>query len=296
MAIALTDPAEDLRQLVERRATCPFVGSAVMDGTLAFQGPADAPVAAIGAVRALGDTGGGRLGSVLAFFARANHGFGAGSDGRLTSPLPVTLFSLDIPGSQGSHPGHSGILEGDPATVASGRFGAESYRRLTDRAQEGRVTRSQVAAFIAENLRRDPDARVSGLRVICRMAARLAFAIWKAVENGARQAIGPRGGADWRSFDRALGRFLGCNNLLGSSGEFGLLFAFLAGSPHTATIGGQPALGVYDLDDLFVRRRLPEGWRDWRKTARSWAWNTLCLAASAFGQYSRLARADRAGR
>jgi hypothetical protein len=35
------------------------------------------------------------------------------SDG-LTEAVPNGLFSLELPGSQGSHRGHSGILQGDP--------------------------------------------------------------------------------------------------------------------------------------------------------------------------------------
>jgi hypothetical protein len=71
-------------------------------------------LASIEDVRRLGNSGGGDLGDLLVRFASGNHAFMRGEDGKLNKKVPIGLFSLELPGSQGSHPGHSGILQGDP--------------------------------------------------------------------------------------------------------------------------------------------------------------------------------------
>jgi hypothetical protein len=275
--------------MVERRVTCPFVGSAVLEGVLRSSGTMDAPVASIDALADLGDSGGGDLGFVLAFFARANHGY-VPNPGGARLPLPNGAFSLDFPGSQGSHPGHSGILEGDPTIVASGRFDADAYGRLIARASNGHVSRSAVASFIAENLARDPASTVLGFRALHRLAIRLAAVVGEAAWLGLRSVTGGAGRRGLRGLDAALGRLLGADNLLGSAGEFGLLFALLRRSPRTRPSRGEPAVSVMDLDALFVERRLPAGWDSWRKDTRSWVWNTACIALAGLFAYRRLTR------
>src|SRR5829696_8495397 len=96
--------------VVERKATCPFLGAAVAEGQLPVRNDAKDPLASIEDVRRLGNTGGGRLGEVLVLFASGNHASMRGASGKLDEPVPDGLFSLELPGSQGSHPGHSGIL------------------------------------------------------------------------------------------------------------------------------------------------------------------------------------------
>ncbi len=149
-------------QIVQTKATCPFIGTAVSTGDLPVRNDADNPLASVDDVRALGNTGGGDLGELLQLFATGNHLLMRGSQGRLDTKAPAGLFSLEFPGSQGSHPGHSGILQGDPQTLASGRLSLVDFERLTRRARAGVVTRSDVARFIAENLHRDPNSRVFG--------------------------------------------------------------------------------------------------------------------------------------
>lgn len=79
----------------------------------------------------MGNEGGGDLGDLLAFFAAGNHALMRNSSGSaLDTPVPVGLFSLELPGSQGSHPGHSGILQGNPTALDSGRFSEEDFDRL----------------------------------------------------------------------------------------------------------------------------------------------------------------------
>jgi hypothetical protein len=94
---------EERRLLVERRATCPFIGSAIAQGKLDVRGNAGNPLAAIDDVRRLGDSGGGDLGDLLAFFASGNHALMLGDSGKLDTQVPAGTFSLEFPGSQGSH-------------------------------------------------------------------------------------------------------------------------------------------------------------------------------------------------
>src|SRR5262245_49178804 len=148
--------------VVQTRATCPFIGTAVATGALPVRNSAANPLASLDEVRALGNTGGGDLGEVLVLFATGNHRLMRGSSDRLDMKTPVGLFSLEFPGSQGSHAGHSGILQGDHRTLASGRLNVDDFNRLIRRATNGVVTRSDVAHFIAENLHRDPESKVLG--------------------------------------------------------------------------------------------------------------------------------------
>src|SRR5262245_16741532 len=90
-----------------------------------------------------------------------------GDDGKLSEQVPNGLFSLELPGSQGSHPGHSGILQGNPETLGSGRVSETDFARLANRAKGGFIKRSDFARFIAENLFRDPKSKVLELNAIC---------------------------------------------------------------------------------------------------------------------------------
>src|SRR5262249_23273433 len=74
-----------------------------------------------------------------------------GGDGQLSEKVPNGLFPLELPGSQGSHPGHSSILQGNPATLDSGRVSEADFARLANRAKGGFIERSDFGEFIAEN-------------------------------------------------------------------------------------------------------------------------------------------------
>ena len=95
--------------LVEKKATCPFIGSAVAQGKLPVRNDAENPLASIEDVRKLGNTGGGDLGDLLVLFASGNHAFMRGESGKLDKRVPSGLFSLEFPGSQGSHPATAGF-------------------------------------------------------------------------------------------------------------------------------------------------------------------------------------------
>ena len=128
---------EALSEIVEKKATCPFVGTAVAMARLPVRNEATNPLASIEDVRRLGNTGGGDLGDLLVLFATGNHAFMRGPDDQLDQKVPDGLFSLEFPGSQGSHPGHSGILEGDPRELDSGRLNLLDLQRLTSLAIDG---------------------------------------------------------------------------------------------------------------------------------------------------------------
>lgn len=278
--------------LVEKKAACPFIGSAVTQGLLAVRNDIENPLASIEEVRKLGNSGGGDLGDLLALFAAGNHRFMRGNSARLDKLVPNGLFSLEFPGSQGSHPGHSGILQGDPAIPGSGRLSEADFVRLTSRARQGWIKRSEVGGFIAENLRRDPKAKVFGKKTSALLAGDLA---------GFAETIGPallsklcgsgeEARTDHRNLEEKLTRLLGEDNLVGSAGEFGLLFAFLANRPGAQEIDGEPAVSVPDLQAMFVDKRLPDGWENWQKTRIDWVKHTTGLLISAGRQYRALKR------
>lgn len=283
---------EQKEELARKKATCPFIGTAVWLGILPARNTLTKPLASIENVVTLGNSGGGDLGEVLKVFAQGNHAFMPGAEGTLDQPAPAGLFSLDFPGSQGSHPGHSGILQGVPTILDSGRFSQPDFDRLTARAKDGYVSRSEVGKFIAENLIKDPDSKVFGGRV----AKLLATDLYEFVTG-----IGPHlmeklrnrknGSADTAAERRllvALTKTTGEDNLVGSAGEFGLLFAFLVRAPGARLIDGEPALSVADLTAMFQEKKFPDGWERWPKTSHDWVVNTTGLMISAGKEYLRL--------
>lgn len=282
--------AQIKNQIVQTKATCPFIGTAVATDVLPVRNHADNPLASLDDVRELGNAGGGDLGEVLQLFATGNHLLMRGSSGKLDTKTPPGLFSLEFPGSQGSHPGHSGILQGDPQTLASGRLNLDDFRRLIQRARNGMITRPDVAHFIAENLHRDASSKVFGKATVMALLTDM---------NSFVGTIGPtlikRLGASendavdtHRDLEQKLTKLLGEDNLVGAAGEFGLLFAFFANKPGAAAIDGEPAISVTDLEALFVNKRFPEGWRTWKKFRSDWVKNTTALLVGAGAEYLRL--------
>ena len=272
--------------LVEKKATCPFIGSAVAQGKLVVRNNASDPLASIEDIRGLGNTGGGDLGDLLVVFASGNHAFMRSNSGKLDKPVPNGLFSLEFPGSQGSHPGHSGILQGDPEILGSGRLSEADFARLTSRAKDGWIKRSDVGRFITENLLKEVFDK--------RTAALLASDLVSFVETVGPTLISNLFGSeedartDHRDLKEKLTKLLGEDNLVGSSGEFGLLFALLANRPENKEIDGEPAVAVSDLRAMFVDKRLPERWENWKKTWVDWVKNTTALLISAGKEYRAL--------
>jgi len=283
--LALDDGARD--QMVETKITCPFLGSAVHQNVLAVRGDAGNPLASIEDVRQLGNSGGGDLGEVLALFASGNHALMRGAAGRLDSKVPDGLFSLELPGSQGSHPGHSGILQGDPAVLGSGRLSEADFARLAGRATNGLIKRSEIGRFIAENLRRDPKSKVVGAHVAGLLARDLGAAVKAAVPAALARLFGSEEdpSASPRELAKSLTRLTGEDNLVGSAGEFGLLFAFLGRKPGAVEVDGEPTVAIEDVRTMFLDKRLPAGWQSWTKLRADWVGHTTALILSAAREY-----------
>jgi hypothetical protein len=285
-SVALND--DEKSRLVETKVACPFVGSAVAEGRLAVRNSADDPLASIAEVRDLGNSGGGDLGNLLAFFATGNHAFMRGDSGKLDRPAPSGFFSLELPGSQGAHPGHSGILMGDPHVPGSGRLSLTDFAGLADRATGGVIKRSEVGRFIAQNLSQDPNVKAFGLNAVAALGGDLfAFATTlgptflsklRGVDEEADQAH--------RDLEEKLTKLMGEDNLIGSAGEFGLMFAFLTNQPGAKEIDGEPTVSVSDLQSMFIEKRLPAGFENWKKLRTDWVKHTTALALSAAKEFA----------
>jgi hypothetical protein len=283
---------DEKSQLVERKATCPFIGSAVAQGALAVRNDAKDPLASIEDVRRLGNSGGGDLGDLLVVFATGNHAFMRGNSGKLDKPVPSGLFSLEFPGSQGSHPGHSGILQGDPQIPGSGRLSETDFARLTSQAKDGWIKRSDVGRFIAENLIKDPKSKVFGNNTVALLSSDLVRFV-ETIGPGLKSKLFKSDEdvtAAHRDLEEKLTKLLGEDNLVGSAGEFGLLFALLANKPGTKEIDSEAAVAVQDLKAMFVDKRLPDGWDSWKKTRVDWVKNTIELLITAGKEYRTLRR------
>lgn len=264
--------SEDQRKEIgERMATCPFVGTAVATGQLQVHNSAEAPLAAIDDIAQLGDRGGGDLGTrVLKLFARGNHSRWVVPAEGVGPFVPDGLFSLQFGGSQGAHAGHSGILLGDPNEIGRGRLDPAQFDRLAGHAdRNGRLSIDSVGDFIADNLKRDPDAQVLPVRKLIGDIARLLKELKDVVLGGDE--------AEETEAVEALTKLLGEDHLMGSAGEWGLLFAFLKNSPNSDD--GDIALS--DVRAMFVDKRFPAGWETWKKSALSWINATRQLATDA---------------
>jgi len=297
--IVNTDPItlsqNEREELVDKKATCPFIGTAVMAKELPVRNNAHQPLASIEDVVRLGNSGGGDLGQVLEIFAKGNHAFMLGNPDKLDKPVPAGLFSLDFPGSQGSHAGHSGILQGDPRVLDSGRFSLKDFKRLTDKATNGLITLSAVGKFIAENLVRDTNSKVVGPDLVFLLGKDLARIVLQSgpflSEQLTNLVTGKNMSVEARKLAEKMTKLAGENNLLGSAGEFGLLFAFFANKPGGQMVESEPALSVEDLTLIFEHKQFPPGWKTWKKTASSWVTSTIHLVASAIKEFEKLPHA-----
>jgi hypothetical protein len=279
---------EALSEIVRTKATCPFVGAAVATAKLRVRNAVANPLASIEEVRRLGNSGGGDLGEVLAVFATGNHAFMRDSNGQLDQKTPDGMFSLEFPGSRGSHPGHSGILEGNPEQLGSGRFSLADFQRLASLAIDGFIKRSDVGKFIAVNLHRDPKSKVFGASAAGLLARDLAEFVASVGPSLLELVRGAHDEALHRELYERLTRLTGEDNLVGSSGEYGLLFAFFANRPEAKKVDGEPTLPLEGIESMFVHKRLPEGWEAWPKTRADWIANTTALIVSAGEAYLAL--------
>jgi hypothetical protein len=272
-------------QVAQTKATCPFIASGVKSGALPVRNDADKPLASIDDVAKLGNTGkGSDLGELLKLFAQGNHGFMPGMSGKLDLPVPPGHFSLDFPGSQGSHAGHSGILQGDPTRTNTGRFSDADFERLASFAKDGHVSRSDLGKFIAHNVLNDPNANKPGLKTAGLLAKDFGALTVQVAKTLKDKAHGQSDPVEERKVTQQLTKLLAEDNLIGSAGEFGLMAALLANSPNTIQVGGlnkEPAYSMAELELMFKHKQFPAGWETWKKTTADWAVNTSALALAA---------------
>src|SRR5262249_37587702 len=142
-------------------------------GKLPVRNDAKNPLASIEDVRRLGNTGGGDLGGLLVLFWRGNHALVGSDSGKVGRSGPKGLFFVEFPGPQGLPRGPRGILQSNPETPGSGRLSEADFARLTSRAKDGWVKRSDVGCFIAENLIKDPKSRVFGKNTVALLGSDL---------------------------------------------------------------------------------------------------------------------------
>lgn len=274
-------------QVVKAKATCPFIGAGVATGALPVRNSAEKPLASIDDVAKLGNTGkGSDLGELLKVFAEGNHAFMPGMSGKLDLPVPKGTLSLDFPGSQGSHAGHSGILQGEPTATNSGRFSASDFDGLMKYAKDGYIKRSDIGKFIAANVAKDPNAHAPGLKTTALLVKDLGALAGQVASTLKDKAHGTSNPTEERKVYEKLTKLLGEDNLIGSAGEFGLMSAFLANSPNTkqvrsGLVGHEPAYSVAELTLMFKDKKFPEGWETWKKTTADWVSNTTALAVAA---------------
>lgn len=271
---------EERKDVVEKKATCPFVGAAVALKKLDVLGTIANPLARIHDIAALGDVAGGDLGShVLAVFARGNQHRMHGPDAN--SPLdvetPPDTFSLDFPPSQGSHPGHSGMLENGSKGRFHGAIDDAAIARLIEHAVDasGRrkgdegfqgpvfIRRSDIGAFIWDNVASDPESVYLGHGLTGGLASGVKdLVLHPSVEK--------------------IVHFSGIDNVIGSCGEFGLLMTFL--ERPDIEIDGQPVITVHDVQTMFHDRKLPVDWASRPRSSVRWVEHTVALFTAAEGE------------
>jgi hypothetical protein len=164
----------------------------------------------------------------------------------------------------------------------------ENFDRLEMQAKGGLLKLSDVGSYIAQNLKRDPDSKVDVRMVADLLARDLANVLTAAGETVKVIFSTQRAAMADRILEEKLTKLLGEDNLVGSSGEFGLLFAFLANSPRTQELDGEPALSLDDVRGIFVDKRLPDGWESWRKSRGDWVGYTAHLVRNAHKEFQRL--------
>ena len=115
---------------------------------------------------------------------------------------------------------------GDPGAVGQGRFDQTAFARLAGHAdKKGHLSIDAVGDFIADNLKRDDNAQVLPPLKLFGALARLLDEFMDVVMGGDE--------SEKTEAIEALTKLLGTDHLVGSAGEWGLLFAFLKNSPNS---------------------------------------------------------------
>jgi hypothetical protein len=287
--LELTD--DQRRELVSKKATCPFVGTALALKKIAVYGSLLAPFVGIadgpGNVLAVGNTGGGDIGEGFRVVARANHHLSPTGE-----EAPNGMFSLDFPASRGAHAAHSFILMGNPRSQTSGRLSAENLERLINLKSEGGhaerapngslvVRRSELGRFVARNVACDPNAVTSATTPFTRatlLGVDLADFERRVFNVLALKLDSGDKSVEVSSALEDLVQIAVGNQLIASVSEFSLLMMFLGPSTETVTMpDGEPALSVSDITAMFagekrdgtydpLTRHFPANWETTPKT------------------------------
>ncbi|MFO0644528.1 MAG: hypothetical protein U0183_35240 [Polyangiaceae bacterium] len=303
--LRLTDAQR--REMVSKKATCPFVGTALAMKKIAVYGTLADPFAVIAggasaswlspakAGSAVAAGGPGDLAQGFRIVARGNHAT-SGSGTR----APEGMFSLDFPNSQGAHAAHSFILMGDPRKRDSGRLNEKNLGRLVGEKSAGGhaervgqklvVRRSELGQFVARNVACDPNA-VSISRTPFGLVSLLGGDIAEFTRSAGRLAIAKLAGspseAEKTKLLEDMLQIAVRNNLVGAAGELGLLMTALEGSPNAVTLpDGERALAASDIEAMFagkkvdgkydpLTRTLPPGWDTTPRTLTQFLLNTL---------------------
>jgi hypothetical protein len=174
--------------------------------------------------------------------------------------------------------------------LGSGRLSEADFDRLATLATDDCLKRSDVGKFIAQNLKRDPNSKVASANVAELLARDLAGVVGAISSALTSKLFGSSSEANDNPglLEQKLTKLMGENNLVGSAGEFGLLFAFLTHDPDTREIAGEPALALDRVHGMFVQKRLPEGWQTWKKSRVDWVVHTTALLLAAGKEYHKL--------
>jgi hypothetical protein len=143
-------------------------------------------------------------------------------------------------------------------------------RENTSLGIDGLSKRSDVGEFIAENLHRDAKSKAFGASVLGLLAHDLGQFVASAGPDLLERLRRSNDKSFYRELDEKLTRLTGEDNLVGSSGEYGLLLLSSTNSPRTKELDGEPALSLEDIESMFVHKRFPEGWESWKKTRVDW--------------------------
>ena len=177
-----------------------------------------------------------------------------------------------------------------PVGVANRRPKIPDYQRFTSLGIDGLSKRSDVGEFIAENLHRDAKSKAFGASVLGLLAHDLGQFVASAGPDLLERLRRSNDKSFYRELDEKLTRLTGEDNLVGSSGEYGLLLLSSTNSPRTKELDGEPALSLEDIESMFVHKRFPEGWESWKKTRVDWVSNSTALMVSAGEVYLALQR------
>lgn len=302
--LALTDA--ERREVVTKKATCPFVSTAIaIKKVFVFGSKAD-PYAIIsgkpGDIASVANAGGGDLGLGFEVVARGNHH---------KSPVtgkeaPAGMFSLHFPASLGAHPAHSFILMGDPKRTDSGRIDASNLDRLIKpKSQGGRaetvggklvVRRSELGAFVADNVACDEQSITIARRPF-EVVGLLGRDIFEFKRSEARLVAakldGSLGNDELTDMLDKLLRIAVGNSLVASAAEMGLLATFLEGSEDAVRSSIDPGLATTDIEGMYAGTKGPDGtydplgkhfprnWETQPKTIQGFLKNTIAILASA---------------